>query len=138
MCVYICPFSCSACIIVDPIHKGHIVHPTSISTGTENRDLTKILDRIISAVRSKFIPKFHSSKGEFDYFTFSVYQLPPDSKYSKNYCRQLSLWAAAFTAWTTGINHSRVGINAKGPLVHSLSMDLVSSGRTGESKTTCP
>lgn len=48
------------------------MHLTSISTHTENKDLSKILDRIISAVRSSFIAKFQSLNGEFDYFTCSV------------------------------------------------------------------
>lgn len=124
LCIYICPFSYCACINVEMTYNGHIVHLTSISTHTENRDQSKILDRIISAVRSSFIPKFQSLNGEFDYFTCSVYQFPLDSQYNKSYCSLLSLWAAAVTAWTIVLNYTHVRIHPKGPILHPLSMDI--------------
>jgi len=103
------------------------VHLTSISTCTENKDLSKILDRIISAVRSSFITQFQSLNQEFDYCTCSVYQFSPDSQYNKSYCSLLSLWAAAVTAWAVGMNCTHVGIHPKGPLLHPLPMVFVSS-----------
>lgn len=55
---------------------------------------------MISAVRSGFIPKPHSLKEGFDYFTCSVYQIPPDSQHNSSLCelQQSLLGLLEFTA----------------------------------------
>lgn len=131
--VYICPFCCCACNIIELIYTGHAVYLTSIATHTENRDLSEILDRMISTVRYSSIPKLHSLKERFDYFTCSIYQIPPDSQYNSSLC---------------GLQQSLLGLleliahmwefMPKGPSLYPLPMDFLSLWIAGESKIACP